>query len=285
MSRREAFRALMGVEYSGETTQFPEQIVLPELIHARALEAGNATTGDQRERSVHFRHKDGGWEAGRTFRGRKMKLKRSGRKGSRRFRLRGHPSYLHVRSALIFPPHIHLHTHPPGPEGAVEEMVGDSVEDSFRASMESIESEMLAMTVLLPSVGDITRTLAMPAGSVAHLLTSKWGRFLWVHRDIAATKEPPRSLIWTALRKRVYPLPEYVTIADQAVIPDDSDPNVFADEVADIVKDFWTISIDGRVEALDKAYVCYMVRDPEDATLCRVRVGETPTFEGELSRR
>jgi hypothetical protein len=275
MSREEAFRALVGAGYSGEAMPFPEQIVLPDLIHARALAAANATTADQRERSVHFRHKSGRWDAGPTFRGRKSRLKMSQHNDGPGFHMTGKSNRLHVGSTLVFPPHLHLHTHPPGSEGMVETMVADVKED-FRAPLESLISAMLTSMVLLPSFGDIWRTLTAPAGSVAHLLASKWGSFLWVHRDITATKDPPESVLWTILGRDVYPEPTDDDITDQEPdldLDDDLelDPKEFAQKVADYVEDFWPKAINSRVHALNKAYVCYMVRDPEDATLCRVR--------------
>jgi hypothetical protein len=194
----EALASLIGAETIVPSSQYPDAITLPSGIYDRALQAIDATVDNGREQSINFNYRNGQWLGGRMLRGTKMQMSREGAIWIGANRLHG-----------LTTPHVHMHTHTGSPSGS---LIDRSI--AIRSAKENWDDQQIniekAKYVLgwaagtpLPSIRDISKTSTdLLGGSVADLISSSEGHFLWVRNDIYVNRSygslsgrlPPRKL-------------------------------------------------------------------------------------------
>lgn len=246
--RSEAFESLVGVTPPISVEEYPEKLLLPEHVHAVSLDALSGTIEDGRERSIHFRHSDEGWRSGRIVRG--------GRHTANLF---------HTNLTVFLPPHVYAHTHP----NLTSEVLRTTVENSQLEGIDSPEEhedtirELVQVVHRVPSPGDVFRTLNSPTGSIGHLLVSSYGSFVWIHRDIKATKSvirrnalTPKFVKQNNLARK---MKRYVEEADVETYGNVSSIESTIEQV-----------VQTRAKALVSDYVCYLNEDPDNPELIKI---------------
>lgn len=260
MSREKAFQDLMNAQEVIPPEEYPEVVTLPDYVQARTLEAVEGTADDNRERSLHFRWKCNRWKGGIAVRGSQVDRATLLETGTKL-------NFWHQNSTLIKPPHIHLHTHPYFDDEMVSEYVRNSVDvnELGEEVMEITKTRAIDLAhfqVRYPSTGDIYRTLKDPLASVAHLLATQIGNFLWVHRDLKVTKGAYKN---TFTREYDWNLSEIRKIRDEM--------NDFEEQTIDSglpINEICNKLLGNRINILGAMYVCYASRDFETPQLTRI---------------
>jgi hypothetical protein len=161
--------------------EFPDTLQLPDTIHARSLDALEATTQDGSERSISFYHWRQKWLTGLAFKGTPLRVAKDGD-------WEATEGWLSYNSRALLPmPHVSMHTHP----APLKEIV--QVSNTRRAKLQNWDAEKIAhqneldwramqISIALPSWPDTVNSYLGRCGTVANLLCSAGGLSLNILR-------------------------------------------------------------------------------------------------------
>jgi hypothetical protein len=247
-SRQQSVEALLDVETLPVTTDdYPESLNLPAYVYDRAVEAVVETADDIRERSVHFRYKKDQWGGGVAVRGSCNSV-----------------SWSHERLAILVPPHLHMHTHPPPNEYLAEEHINWSIKhDGQGRDIDTRIADWLRhieQIFMFPSPADVFWML-VDRTRPAYLISSTGGHFLSLFTPDNFDNDAERSSSsyqWTTANEQALDLNR--ATAELRVAHHTEKPQ---QEVSNL-----------HAKALAAAYVCYFSKDVNNPRLERIRPTE-----------
>lgn len=263
--RERALHSLLGVSERSHPDEYPDEITLPDPIHRRTVEAVLDTNYDHCERSIRFNYRWHRWVGGVAAKGTMMQESADGQ-------FKASANTISANNACFWPPHVFLHTHPT-PSDAVMSRRIDTLSSPYEVTTDKekdliafFAAEVIKTEVRIPGEDDIHTTLHNPFASVAHLIGSASGNFLWVHKDTGLT----RGKLWRSIND---PYEAHHTNMDDFMQPlrDFEKQNRIVrskDDVADLIED----AICAGVEALNNMYVCYENEDPNSPTMFKIEL-------------
>lgn len=259
--RETAMRNLLAIPQEAtfpEPEAYPEEFTIPEAIHEVALQALSATLVDERERSVHFRCKDDQWKAGMSVKGPKL-----GQNGASN-------NVLHTFSAVMWPPHLHFHTHPTMTKSLIEAVFTSKIPNvnvALPGNQEVIERLVAgnAQSSRLASSDDISKTIKDPLGSIGHMLIAEGGIFMWLHRDLQFCKGAlvyPGGGGYHKQAQEAHQRKRYVECSDTLTYQEIRTGGGPSEKTQQAF-------IDARVRALGKHYICYVNDNPNESLVTK----------------